>query len=72
MTQPGLLCHHILHRGLPGDRGADGEANEVDRRRVGWTFFTQDRHIRVPVLPLVALPHHVHPRGLRRNPGLLN
>lgn len=72
MTQLGLLCHHILQRGLPGDRGAVGKANEVDRRRIGWTFYTEGCHIRVPVLSLAALPHHVHPRGLRRNPGLLN
>lgn len=61
MTQLGLLCHHILQRGLRGDRSAVGEANEVDRRRIGRTFYTKGRHIRVPVLPLADLPHLVHP-----------
>lgn len=69
--QLGLLRHPVLQRSLPGDRGIVGETSEVDRRRTGWTFHTEGRHIRVLVFPLAALPHHVHPRGLWRDPGLL-
>lgn len=57
---------------MPGNPGVVGEASEVDRRRTGWTLRTEGHHVRVLVLPLVALPHHVHPRGLWRDPGLLN
>lgn len=71
-TQPGLLRHPVLQRGLLRDRGAAGAAGEVDRRRAGRTFYTEAHHVHVPVLPLAALPHHVHPRGLRRDPGFLN
>lgn len=72
VAQLGLLRYPVLHRSLPGDPGAAGEADEVDRRRIGWAFYTEGHHIRVPVLPLALLPHHVHPRGLRRDPRLLS
>lgn len=60
-TQPGLLRHPVLQRGLLRDRGAAGETSEVDRRRTRRTFYTEAHHVFVPVLPLAALPHHVHP-----------
>lgn len=72
MTQFGLLRHPVLQRGLLRDPGAVGETSEVNRRRVRRTFYTESHHVRVSVLPLAALPHHVHPRGLRRDPGFLN
>lgn len=72
LAQLGLLRYPVLHGSLRGDPGAAGEADEVDRRRVGWAFYTEGHHIRVPVLPLALLPHHVHSRGLRRDPGLLS
>lgn len=61
LSQPGLLRHPVLQRGLLRDPGAAGETSEVDRRRTGRTFYTEAHHVRVPVLPLAALPHHVHP-----------
>lgn len=59
--QPGFLRHPILQRGLFRDRGAVGETSEVNWRRIRRTFYTKGHHVRVPVLPLAALPHHVHP-----------
>lgn len=72
MTQLGLLRHPVLQWGLLRDRGVAGETSEVDRRWIRRTFYTEAHHVRVPVLPLAALPHHVHPWGLRRDPGFLN
>lgn len=60
MMQLSLLRHPVLQRSLSSDPSVAGEANEIDRRRIGRALCTEGRHIRVPVLPLATLPHHVH------------
>lgn len=58
-SQPGLLCDAVL-RGGAGSHSLDaGQATPEDWRRARWSEDLQDRHNKLPGLPVALLRSHV-------------